>query len=383
LLGESQILQIIAQGENSGVEFKQDEVNPEALEKEIVAFANSNGGVILLGVEDDGRISGISNSQIKEEWVSNIVRNNVIPPLQVSSTIVEVAEKKVFLIEVPKGKDKPYQTNKFQFLIRIGSTNRVATQAELLRLFQQSGALHYDKIGIDHTSISSLNFAKLDSYFNIFEIKFDEETPSSQEQLLKNAEILTEEGQVTLAGMLCFGINPSKYLHQSGIAFAHFNGNEITDELIDRQFVEGTLDYVIDTTLAVVKNNIKAPSIIVGTKRVETANGYPDKVFRELIANACVHRDYSIIGSQIRLFMFEDRLEMHSPGRLPNTLSIEKIKFGSAYSRNPVLLKFLIHTRYVDRLGRGIPMIYQEANKLGKPIKMEEFGEEFIVTLYF
>ncbi len=243
--------------------------------------------------------------------------------------------------------------------------------------------MHYDKVGIDGTSMSSLNFNKIDSYFNIFEIKFDEETSSSQEQLLKNVEILTSEGQVTLAGMLCFGVSPSRYLHQSGIAFAHFKGSQITDELIDRQLIEGTLDYVIDTTLAVVKNNIKAPSIIVGAKRVETANGYPDKVFRELITNACVHRDYSIVGSQIRLLMFDDRLEMHSPGRLPNTLSIEKIKLGSAYSRNPVLLKFLIQTRYVDRLGRGIPMMYQEANKLGKAIKMEELGEEFIVTLYF
>lgn len=130
MITDTQIFQIIAQGENSGVEFKREDVSADALAKEIVAFANSSGGVILLGVEDDSAIGGITHSHTKEEWVSNIVSNNVTPALDISSTMVEVEGKKVFHIEVPKGKDKPYQTNKYQFLIRIGSTNRVATQQQ-------------------------------------------------------------------------------------------------------------------------------------------------------------------------------------------------------------------------------------------------------------
>ena len=376
------IIQLIDQGENTAIEFKREDVKPENMAKELVAFANSSGGTILLGVENDGTVSGISNPKINEEWVSNIAWNNVIPALDVVASKVSIDGKGILCVEVPKGKDKPYQTNKYQFLIRAGTTNRVATQSELLRLFQQSGLLHYDKCDIENTSSNLLNESKIDAYFNLFDIAFAGEPKNVKERLLINADILTPDHKVSIAGMLCFGTNPAKYLHQSGIAFAHFKGNNITDELIDRQMIEGTLDHVIDTTLAVIKNNIKNPSIIVGAKREETADSYPDKVFRELITNACAHRDYSITGSQIRVFIFDNRIEVRSPGKLPNTLSIEKIKVGAAFSRNPVITRFLVHTRYADRFGRGIPMVIQEAKKLNKKVHLEEFGEEFIVTLY-
>jgi len=375
--------QLIAQGENLAVEFKREDVSPDSLAKEMVAFANAGGGSILIGVEDDGQISGIQNTKIDEAWAVNIARNNIIPALNITTSFAMVGEFNVLCIEVPKGKDKPYQTNKFQFLIRVGSTNRVATQTELLRLFQHSGALHYDKLGVERTNESILNYSKVSHYFNIFDIQFDAETPEQREKLLQNADILTEDGNLTVAGTLCFSLNPSKYLHQTGVMFAHFNGEAITDELIDRQEIIGTLDYVIDTSHAVVKNNLKVPSKIVGAKREEEQPVFTDKTLREIITNACVHRDYSIAGSQIRLLLFANRLEVHSPGRLPNTITIEKLKVGASYPRNPVIASILTNLRYIDKLGRGIPMVLQEAAQKGKKVLLEEFGEEFIVTLYF
>jgi len=383
MLTEENIKQLIAQGENIALEFKRADINADSLAKEIVAFANSSGGSILIGVEDDGAASGIESSKINEEWASNIARNNCIPAVDVEAAEVDLEGKKILYIKVPKGKDKPYQTNRFQYLIRVGSTNRVATQGELMRLFQQGGVFHYDSLAVDRTDERVLNYTKVDNYFNLFGIRFDAEPPDKKTKLLQNADIMAESGELTVAGTLCFALNPGRYLPQTGVMFGHFQGKRITDELIDRQMVLGTIDYVIDTTMAVIKNNLKTPSTIVGAKREEKPQPFSDKVIRELITNACAHRDYSIVGSQIRVLLYEDRLEIHSPGRLPNAVSIDKIKVGASYSRNPIISTFLIHLRYYDRFGRGIPMILQEASENNKQINLEEFGEEFIVTLYF
>ncbi|MEI6412254.1 MAG: ATP-binding protein, partial [Bacteroidota bacterium] len=155
--------ELIAQGENSAVEFKRDGVGSDDLAKEIVAMLNRDGGVILIGVEDDGSISGVTKAN--EEWVSNITRNNVIPAADVTCESIQAEDLKVLRINVPKGQDKPYQTNRNQFMLRIGSTNRNATQQELLRLFQQSGVYHFDSTIISNAGLEELNQTKLNEYF--------------------------------------------------------------------------------------------------------------------------------------------------------------------------------------------------------------------------
>jgi len=99
------------------------------------------------------------------------------------------------------------------------------------------------------------------------------------------------------------------------------------------------------------------------------------------LVNACVHRNYAISGSRIRVFVFTDRLEVRSPGRLPNTVTIEKLSSGVSYSTNPVIVKFMENLRYIDKLGRGLPMVWLAAQRLGRQIVFEEVGEEFVVTL--
>lgn len=370
---------LLQQGENNAVEFKSAGVSPDDLAKEIVAFANTLGGSILMGVEDDGTISGINNNIQVEEWVTNICRQNIIPPIQVVMQIEKENNLEVLHIEVPKGKDKPYQTNKNQYLVRVGSTNRIASHQELLRLFQQAGVFHFDATGVQKTTIADLNWSKLDKFFDQYGVDFSKE--SDKERLLINTDLMTSEGEVTVAGLLVFGINPQKYLFNASISYAHFQGNGLDDTLLDKQVIEGTLDYQIDTCLAVIKNNIKHPSVIQGGKTVDSHFQYPDKVFREIIVNACLHRNYAISGSRIRVFLFEDRLEVRSPGRLPNTVTVEKMRNGVSYASNPVLLKFMENLRYIDKLGRGVPMVYQTALKNNKSLNLEEEGEEFVLTL--
>lgn len=372
--------ELIAQGENTNVEFKSAKIRPETLAREIVAMANASGGVILLGVEDDKRISGLEAGKNYEEWCMNIARNNITPPLQVLYSECTVQHIPVGVLEIPKGKDKPYQTNDAKFFIRVGSTNRMASVPELLRLFQQSGMFHFDSTSVERTSFKSLNLSKIAAYFEAYKVNFEMLSEAERSNLLRNTDILNEDGQLSVAGLLIFGVYPQKYLFNASVAFAHFAGMEITAKLLDKQTIEGNLDLQVDTTTAVIKNNLRRPSDISGNQRVEQAM-YPDKVFRELIVNACCHRNYSISGSQTRVFLYDDRLEVISPGRLPNTVTIEKLRAGVSYAVNPVIVKFMENLNYIDKLGRGLPMVCQETAKLGREVQFLEQGEEFRVTL--
>lgn len=378
-----EINQIIDQGENSSVEFKSSDVRAESLAKEIIAFANSKGGVILIGVEDNKKISGLSSERNWEEWVINIARTNINPAIDVEYKEIKMSEKRVGIVSVPKGKDKPYQMNDGKFYIRVGSTNRIASINELMRLFQQSGVFHFDKTSIENSSIQSLNFPKIAKYFESYQINFELLSENEKLNILKNTDILNEEGKATVAGLMVFGINPQKYLNMASISFAVFSGLEIGSELINKQNIEGNLDNQIDTTTALIKSQIPVPSEIIGNQRINKKFIYPDKVFRELIVNACCHRNYSIYGSKIRVFLFSNRLVVISPGRLPNTITIEKLIAGVSYAINPVIIKFMENLNYVDKLGRGLPMVYIESKKMGKPVVFQEIGEEFQVTLYF
>ncbi|SEA98264.1 ATP-dependent DNA helicase RecG [Thiothrix caldifontis] len=371
---------LIQQGENAAVEFKALPLRPEALAREMVAFANSAGGTILLGVADDGTVLGIDGSEQLEEWAMNIARTAVIPALTVTYETVAINATWVAVVGVPKGSDKPYQTGD-KYLMRVGSTNRVATQAELMRLFQMSGVFHYDTLPVANASINDLNMAALDSYFANYGFEFSKEADIARRQLLINTDILAPSGEPTIGGLLMFGINPSRYLPQAAIMFAHFNGLEIAAELIDRQEIIGTLPQQVDAAVAVMKNNLLRPSTIEGMKRKDTRQLPPDKVLREMVVNACVHRNYAIAGSRIRIFMFDDRIECISPGRLPNTVTVEKLRSGVSYASNPVLLKFMDNLRYIDRLGRGFPMIYREMQQIGKEVNVYELGEELRVVL--
>ena len=357
-----QIKQLIEQGENSAVEFKNSEVRPESLAREIVAFANSSGGTILIGVEDSGKITGVDQHQT-ETWVANIVRNNVIPAIAPQITEWELSQKKVLAIEVSRGLDKPYQTLDGKFWIRVGSTNRMATKEELSRLFQQAGLVHFDIAPLEQTSITDLDDRKLHEYwFTYYSINYLELEQEEQKRLLRNADILgllEGEETVTVGGMLLFGKDPQRRIPQSFITFAVFDGLLLTDELLDKQNIGGTIPELIQQTHAKTRTFVPKPSTLSGMQRVEVPM-IPDKVIREALVNAVCHRDYSISNRRIAVYVFRDRLEISSPGRLPNTLNLEKILTGNSAPRNQFLLKYLDNMKYIDGLGRGVPMIARE-----------------------
>ncbi|MCP4695503.1 MAG: transcriptional regulator [Gammaproteobacteria bacterium] len=372
------MIQIPAQ-ENQYIEFKLEAVSSHDLAEELLAFSNAEGGELWLGIDDAGQVQGISRSY--EEDIMNIGRTGVIPPLHLIYEEHFPQGKRIAKITVPKGADRPYYSSRNRYYIRVGSTKRIASREELMRLFQASGLFHYDQVELNNARENDLNLSDISDYFERYQFAFSAESEDEKRRLLRASDIFGEKDHPTVGGLLLFGISPERRLPQAGIAFAHFTGREIDAELLDKKNFGGCLPRQVDNALAAIKANLpQASALRQGARRME-APRYPDKVFRELLVNACVHRNYAITGAQIRVFLFEDRIEFISPGRLPNTVSVEKLIVGTSFARNPLLVRFMENMGYMDRLGRGLPMVYRTAKTMGCKLRFIDEGEEFRVIL--
>jgi len=371
-------MSVIPPAENQHVEFKLEAVSATELAEELVAFANADGGEIWLGVDDAGQPVGLSRSY--EQDVMNISRSGCIPPIRPTYETVQSGGMTVARIGVPKGPDRPYYTSRNRYYIRVGSTKRIASREELMRLFQAAGLFHYDLVELSQVSLNQLNLSAVADYFARYELAFARESEAERERLMRATDILGDQGRPTVGGLLIFGISPERTLPQAGIQFAHFQGTQPGADLIDKRFFGGSLPDQVQNALAGLKANLQSPSRIEGARRIERA-GYPDPVFRELLVNACVHRNYSITGSQIRVLLFADRCEFVSPGRLPNTVTVEKLAVGTSFARNPLLVRLMENLGYMDRLGRGLPMVVQAATRLGLGVDFDDSGDAFRVVL--
>lgn len=369
---------LLPTAENQYIEFKTEQVQAADLAEELVAFANGEGGELWLGIADDGTVSGLSRAY--EEDVMNICRTACIPPLLPKYDEFEIDGKRVARITIDSGPDKPYYTSRNRYYIRVGTTKRIASREELIRLFQVSGAIHYDIVEVARARVNDLDLGSIAEYFTRYNLSFYDEPEAERLRLMTYTDLLGEQGRPTVAGLLIFGLAPERFLPQSGIDFAHFLGGDLSADLLDKQRIAGPLPRQVEGGLAAIKTNLRTPSTIQGARRVDAPH-YPDRVYRELLVNACVHRNYSISGANIRVFLFADRLEVISPGRLPNTVTVEKLPVGTSFARNPVLVRLMENLGYVDKLGRGLPMVWQEARKLGVQVSFVESGEEFRVIL--
>jgi ATP-dependent DNA helicase RecG len=366
--------QVLRSGENSFVEFKEERVHPESLAKEMAAFANTEGGAIFIGVNDDGSIGGVARPDL-EEWVFNIARNNVKPALLPLFEMIVLPDKKIARVLVNKDTAGPFSVSG-KYYIRAGSTSRECSKEELGRLFQRSRQVYFEETPVYDANGNHLNREKIQEYFKqVYEYDIANEETAVYKTLLQNSGILTTEGFASVVGLVMFGKRNSglvppvhytqKFLPQTGAAYAHYTGNEITDELFDSVHFEGTAPDLVEQLVEKVLLRLATPSKIEGLKREEKI-ALPRKVLREALVNAVTHRDYSL-QSKIRIFQFENRLEVISPGSLPNSVTVEKMKVSYSIHRNPLIVKFMENLRYLDGLGRGVPMIFREMKKLNAP----------------
>jgi len=350
-----EILQILAQGEDSRNQFKKDLNNPDSLAQELIAFSNTLGGNIFVGVDDDGSISGLSSDDIQRinQLLSNVASQNVKPAINPLTEIVTLEQGRILIIDVVKGINKPYQDKNGTIWVKSGADKRKATaREEIQRLFQESGMLHADVIPASGITVSDLDMP----YFRKFFAKRYGESLDDQqislEQTIHNLN-LGSNGGLNITGAMLFSQSPSSRLPAYIVKAAAFPGDSLTTEsYIDSRDITGKLSDIFQQTVGFILANTKQ---LQGEHGVNTIGKpeIPKIVLEELVTNALVHRDYFVL-SPIRVFIFSDRVEIVSPGHLPNNLTVANIKAGNSNTRNPVLASFAYQILPYRGFGSGI-----------------------------
>jgi len=381
-MNDIELLKFIENGESSGLEFKEAKVHPISLAGEIVSFINLDGGSILIGVNDDGEILGCNYKKI-EEFVINICRNNIKPSFIPYIEKIKINNLEVLLLRIPKG-DTIYSTAQGKYFIRVGSTKQTPTQQELLRLFQKRNMIQLDEMPIFQASIDNINPKLVDRYLERLGLSLlDSENEDTLKIEYKNLSVLSsvDSTHPSLAGFLLFNSNPQKVCPAFGVMAGAYSGVDLSSETIRESDINGTLSDLIEDTIAFLKLTI--PKMYTMDNDIVRKDNYlyPIAALREAIVNAVAHRDYSILGSGIRVFVFSDRVEIRSPGGLSNTLTLESLPYRQ-FARNQNIVSFLSGLGYMERRGKGILKMQKlSAEKnIECSIQITPDMSEFVVT---
>ena len=389
------LIEKIYLGEDSTIEFKRELPHRESLADEIAAFVNANGGVILIGVDDDSEIIGIDRQDLDrtERTVVEICGDNIDPMVHIVTEKLQVDNKNLLKIEVPRSPFVHKSSN--GYFIRQGSSKREMATEQLARLLQSRSQAHrisFDEQFVPNTRKETLR-EKLYQRF----ITEDAADREKIEDLLLKRRLLVKDGheyRASVAGLLMCHDSPDDYLYNSFIQAVFYNGVEKdANYQIDAKDFRGPLDrQIVDAFKFVERYNQVSARKEIG--RIERSQ-YSMRAVFEALVNAVVHRDYSKAGSKIRLFMFTDRLELYSPGALANSLTVDDLPYNQA-TRNELLARLLSETtlddnmkkhvarrHFLERRGEGVGIILNESKALsGKTPLYELFGEELRLAIF-
>jgi predicted HTH transcriptional regulator len=388
------LLKQISLGEDSVLELKNIEYVNNAVSgphrdfmaDEMAAMANSHGGTVVLGVDDKTReITGIplEKLDLTETWVRNIVNDLIRPPLEcrikkLSIVSHDNCEKNIIRIDIPRSIFVHKSPDGYFY--RIGSSKREMNPEVLARLFQQrtqNRLIRFDEQMIMSAGLDDLK----EKLWERFKTPL---SPVEDNVFLEKLKLISldEDGLLhpTVSGILMATEFPERYISNAYIQALCYNGEDRTTSQLDAQDISGTLDIQIKEACKFVKRNMKVRAI-KDPGRIETPQYSMNAVF-EAIVNAVAHRDYSIYGSKIRLHIFSDRIELYSPGAIPNTMTVESLSLRQS-SRNELLSSLLARCpmnfdasgskRFfiMDKRGEGVPVILSESFKLSG--KMPEY----------
>ena len=369
-------------GEDARTEFKsvaRNGLDLKDLAREIVAFANGRGGQVFIGVEDDGTPTGVGTVKDADALMRQAVQacqTRVQPAIYCPVTKVEVEGKLLVIVEVPASTpERPYQTDGCHH-IRDANMMRVATRDELLRLVQ-SRHIHYDKMALDGTTRDDLDLDALDRFLRE---AYGTAAIPRRMQYLQSLQCLNPGGALTVAGVLLFTREPQRWLMDARISAVRFPGRRISGDMADKREIGGNVFHQFDGAIAFLQQSLPSPARIERWQRVE--RGIPESVLREAVLNAIAHRDYRA-ASQIRIFVYEDRVEIINPGVLLDQLSLDSIRLGGiSQRRNPALAAALARASRRENLGMGVPEMIGMMAERGLPepeIRVE--GGHFRVVL--
>lgn len=355
-----ELIELIGRGEDSRRQFKRNITNTESLAGDLVAFSNSKGGRILVGVDDQGAVTGLSAPDVRRinQMISNTATNQVHPAINPETENVSVGGLLVIVVTVPEGLSKPYSDKNGVFWVKSGADKRrVTSREEVQRMFQSVDLIHADEVPVQGTTVDDIDLKHFELFF---ERQYGEplnialrKAKISMGGLLNNLS-LARESTLNLAGLLLFGKRPQRHRPVFVVKAVSFFGNDLSgDKYRDTDEIEGCLLDLHKGTMSFLTRNLRR---LQGDKGFNTP-GAPEvalEALEELVVNMLLHRDF-FISAPWRVMIFDDRIELISPGALPNNLTVENIRYGISVIRNPLIASFGAKELPYRGLGTGIP----------------------------
>ena len=352
-----ELLELIQQGESSRVQFKERLPHIDSLAQEMVAFSNTEGGIIIIGVNDKtGDLNGLSFQELQSvnQQLVNVASQSVFPPIVIKTETVRVNEQNLVVVELKEGISKPYKDRSGAIFMKNGSDKRrVTSNDEIARLLQSSKIMFADELPVVGSTIADIDVDLFNKFIHTKYGRGLEDMGIDLPKSLENLNLLSE-GQLTLAGLLLFSDRRQQFRPQFTIQCVSVDADDITGNTFSDSEapIEGNMLTVFQKAIGFVDRNMR---------KQQTGNSFnspaiweiPYEVFEELLVNALIHRDY-FIQSTIKIFIFRNRVEIHSPGKLPNSLTVENIRNGISIARNPILQSVAQFVLPYKGLGTGV-----------------------------
>jgi predicted HTH transcriptional regulator len=376
------IRELLNRNESKTLEFKENVLSLQSIMKTIVAFANTSGGIIVIGIEDKTKkIVGLHNPLADEERLTNAIHDSIAPHLMPDIEIHAYRKKELIVIHVPHVAGPFYLKSaglEKGTYIRLGSTNRIVNDEMLHALKDYSRNIVYDETAHTQSHPDDLDW-------NIIEDLFKRAGKKVTYNSAHSIGLLTTLGNKeypSQGAVILFGINRLKKFPDAIIRCVRFIGNN--KEILDRLDIETYLPLAIEEALLFIRRNTRMRGVLeewnLARKDIPE---YPPIALREALINAVVHADYTMKGSSISIAIFDDRIEITNPGILPFGFTLERALAGSSRIRNRVIAKVFHHLQWIEQWGVGISRIFQECASLGlKEPLFQELDDRFRVTLY-
>jgi len=362
MLTAEEIISIANSGEGYNVDFKlRVPSKVSELSHDVCAFANSEGGYLLIGIDNNGKIVGINIDNDKRSAIQSAI-HAVSPIVEVKTYAVEVDNKTIWVIDVPAGKDKPYVSSGVVYMREGANSQKLTTAEDIRSFFQFSNRIYFDAV-----PCKKFDFEKdfSEEVFNQFKDESSISGKISYQQILNNLHCFDDETNlIKNGGALFFGKNPQKFFPQAIIRCIKFKGTTKVHIIDDKRY-SGTLYQQYLQAQTWIKDKLEVQYIIKGMEARDEIWEIPLTVFKEALINALSHRDYYEQGAVTTVEFYDDRVEISNPGGL---LAGIKKDFGKkSMTRNPLVFGLFTRMNLVEQVASGIPRMRQEMLDAGLP----------------
>lgn len=372
---------ILSLPESKTLEFKENSLATKNIVKTIIAFSNTAGGILIIGVRDqDKSVAGINDPFHEVEKIANLINDCITPKIAANIEVVSCRNKDLLSVQIYPGPNKPYQLKNSEtnmgIYYRVGSTNREADQAMIDELKRSVANKYFDEKPMLDLNPEAIDFRVASGFF--------ENRRTLVKKDLETLELIVEshgKKVPTAGGIILFSPQREEFFPDCWVQAGRFSGTTKAD-ILDSVEIHDYPINAIERATDFVKKHALFAYTIDGLQRTESWS-IPMRAVREAIINAYAHCDYSQRGSPIRISIFDDRLEIENPGLLPFGLTIDDILEGVSKIRNKVIVRVLHELGYIEKWGIGIARMIQSCQEAGlPPPEFKELAARFRVTIY-